>query len=1029
MSLSNPYLTSKNLTQLDFGGAKTWQGETTHYQAEIRGHYLARELYHLDGGLAGFERIFFNEPKNPKRPTYNKGYNGDKTPLFTPVGISFDDLAKAKALVIVGGFADAVTVYNAFGCKIPTLGIQGELNTPKLISQLKDKYPNVRLLAALDGDDTGRRVSILSGEKWCVPSQGDWNDLYVSQGLQAVSDALKNIQDPIPAYTLESPDLMDMQGTESILLKELASASNPLQIASICWTLTKRNAKNVPIKWSNEQAFIDWLMAFNYRLNQGTVDAIKGYLSKAIKAARKKALSFITMSERKYNHDYTKIKSLDEIPTNQRGITLISAPHGIGKTERVGIPFIQSRLGSALALCHLRSLVADMATRFNITHYYDHTQTIKDIMERGGLSKESACRLQPVQALAVCLPSIVLTLEEQVKHTGTVLIDEVSQVLSFMALAEMKGIKNKAIFDRLCQVIRDAEKVLVMDADLDDSVIEFFEMVCPDEVLNIYEMQRPATDYKVEWIYGTQGKVTAKVTGEQRIISALADDKRLIIPTDSQATAKAIESIIRSVYPDISLLNINADTTETKAVKAFLARPNKYAHEYQVVIHSPSMRSGVSITEGGFDLGIGIFTGTTICPQDVIQMLRRDRNLKDFLLCIEGYQTSEGMKADDMRKAQESLDQVQASKDGRVVGDLVTNFDLFRNSQREKEESAKASFATNLYHMLQAYKFKITHCEERADDISEITAIKRTHKAEWTQALVNAPVLSLFEFERLQAAKSTTIEEKAALEKTHMAEFFGTITITDEHLTLWNDGQCKKPLYLLRSILDPEKAQARDDSDKPLSLRTFDKVKTQLLTDMIEIIGLEVVDGELRGEITTEHESAFTDWHKENELILQYLTLIPVRRPSKKKPTGQQAHVKKSIKGILDKALIKTETTKQRKGERKDNQTERTLIPATAKMQTVYEVLQGRVVALRHNILKENAPSATKIDEIEVMEIEVINRKPLTLEDMILNLIRDGVSTYEDLEKHVPRVELCNSLTSLIDAGLITDSFTRYEAA
>lgn len=976
----NKYLSSKNLSSLDLGGSVIWEGETTHHLAEIKGQYLARELYHLEGGKVGFERIFFNEPKNPKRPTFVSGYTGEKSPLFTPVGISFDDLHSASALVIVGGFADAVTVFNAFDCKVPVLGILGESNTSKLVEQIKAKYPDIRLLVALDGDKTGRAQAIKSGVKWCVPAFGDWNDLYISDGLQAVSDALKNINEPIPAFDFDSM----IEGTEKQLINKLASATEYKEIADIYWSLAFKNAQNIPVKYKDIKTFIDLLIGINFRIANSTLSNIESFLHKQVSAARKKARSFITMSDRKYNHHYQSVTNLDEVPTNQDGVFLVSASHGLGKTEKIGIPFIKNRTGQAVALCHLRSLVADMATRFEISHYKSYADSIKDIMQHAKISKADAIKYDNRQAFAICLPSIVLTLEEQVRHTKTLLIDEVSQVLSFMTLAAMKGIDNARIFERLVQVIKDAKRILVLDADLDDSVIDFLEMCRPFEKFNIFEMKRPETQYQVEWCYGKKSKATA----EQRIIAALADNQRLIIPTDSQATATALEDLIKTIFTDIKLLNINAKTTEKKEVRDFLSSPNSHAYKYQVVIHSPSMRSGVSITKGGFDMCVGVFSGTTICPQDAIQMIRRDRKIKDFLLCVDACRLSAGMNADEMRAAQEELDQKAANIDGRFVGDLALDFDLFRNKQREKEESAKASFAVSLFHQLEAYRFNISHCIELIDDESVTASIKRQQREERLTAIYNAPILNSFEYERLINTLDKTDEDRAAIEKTRIANFFDTKVLTDDHFAIWDDSKGKSKIHLLEGIVND--SEGREDKDKPLSMRTFDKVKSNLLRELLCVLGVSVNQDSITGTISKESEQAFAEWHKDKSIILAYLNLISFKRYSRP-DAPQPQELKKAIKGLLDKAGIQTTTNRSREGERKDNKTARNLSINDDKMMRIFDVIKGRLVSASDLYIKENAQRDTK-NEQKTDSLENDENINYCIGDRVMTTKKEGIS-------------------------------------
>ncbi|MEK1831385.1 hypothetical protein AAAC51_27855 [Priestia megaterium] len=66
-------------------------------------------------------------------------------------------------------------------------------------------------------------------------------------------------------------------------------------------------------------------------------------------------------------------------------------------------------------------------------------------------------------------------------------------------------------------------------------------------------------------------------------------------------------------------------------VEEFTNKPKKMVKKYDGLIYSPSISSGVSIEQKHFDRHFGMFCGEVV-PSDAIQMLRRDRTAKEFII-------------------------------------------------------------------------------------------------------------------------------------------------------------------------------------------------------------------------------------------------------------------------------------------------------------------------------------------------------------------------------------------------------------
>ncbi|HEY9663576.1 MAG TPA: hypothetical protein V6C65_34445, partial [Allocoleopsis sp.] len=107
--------------------------------------------------------------------------------------------------------------------------------------------------------------------------------------------------------------------------------------------------------------------------------------------------------------------------------------------------------------------------------------------------------------------------------------------------------------------------------------------------------------------------------------------KRMRLPyvcTDSKGYSKTIAAILEEQAPEKRLLVINADTSGGDCEREFIQSPDTVLnrHEYDVVIASPSMATGVSIERQGVIQKVyGIFTGVSATDADMSQALGRVR--------------------------------------------------------------------------------------------------------------------------------------------------------------------------------------------------------------------------------------------------------------------------------------------------------------------------------------------------------------------------------------------------------------------
>lgn len=947
--LSNKYIKSKKLEGLNFGTVKLLEGNNLEWSKGLRGHYISRDIYTVNNGCVGTERIFTDIVSGgegekslfPKRT--NLSNKTDLSPRFTTVGCTFEDSYKIDKFVVVGGIADAITVWNALGCPddVCVLALVGEKNAAKLVKQLKHIKPDAMINVALDNDNksrTGQISAIETGCPWVVPENGgfDWSDLYVNYGLSEVSRQLELINDPLPDFDMWKIEPYNGSGCRNKKrLIELLVSLKPDDaelIASVSLALFARINGELFTSFKRPIDLFNYIRALNPYLSAITANKLKERINKFADDLVINARSQITVErEVLARHDvkrFMDVSKSKDLVLRSNGLIAIKAPHGGGKTSIIGIPFFNAakdRDEYVTVLAHLRTLVADLNSKFNTEHYADLKE--QRLMAGTTFTEETTTLRQ----IAICLPSIVGQLEGLVKRTGVLIIDEVSQVLRMLA-AKMKGMDNVLVYERLFNTVRNAEKVLVLDADLDTATIEFLEACRPDERFTIVEVRNPTpsqSGLSVDWCYGE---------GFQDHIyniahTKLEEGKRIIIATDSKDKTDNIYSLLKENLPDKKILIVTSDTTKklTSDASKFMDNANIEAAKYDCVIHSPSIRSGVSITDVHFDYGFGMFGGSTILPQDCIQQLRRCRMIKHWFIGVD--ESFSSLLED------EELLTVQQDILSFDYGTFGHDFDALKNRLDIKENIAKNNFATFLHEMLNVYGFGINRIN--IDEITEhdsLTRYSKDKKEELKNLAISIDCPSKQEYDALLELTATTTKQQAQILSYRICSNCNISKVTEEWFSFYLDGGVRKSKNILWGL---ECDTMSESASTAASLHEFNKPRGEEVSKIIEMSGLlgefesEEVDVNLASEIV-DHV-----WSRKNRLI--FLKLVSPQYADKKYKTKTVTKPKPEkpiqwLKSVLEKCGVYTKARRKSVKSGGKVKKESTLIVDQVKQDKVFHV-------------------------------------------------------------------------------------------
>ena len=150
----------------------------------------------IDGEPLGVQRIFEDGTKKD-----SKGF--DKSTKLPCIWLGHNPDAEPVELNISEGIATAMSVMAARGTAISAIDA-GTL--PKVVKQLRQRYPNVPIYVYADNDNAGRKAvekckSLIQAAFFPAQEGQDWNDVLIEGGPEAINRQIPILPKPIKFYS------------------------------------------------------------------------------------------------------------------------------------------------------------------------------------------------------------------------------------------------------------------------------------------------------------------------------------------------------------------------------------------------------------------------------------------------------------------------------------------------------------------------------------------------------------------------------------------------------------------------------------------------------------------------------------------------------------------------------------------------------------------------------------------------------------------------------------------------------------
>lgn len=900
---SAPYLVKKQISEI-----------ASHFKMkrmrDRHGVFTAVPLYDIHANFIGLQRLYDD------KKLQGTGIKMDGAHCI------FGDLETADIRYSAEGFATGASVYLAELEAKKNVAVVVTFNVGNLVKVMQvyaKAYPAWRFHNAADNDKwkatknagllaaleihrdlqhvgiyptfslTDDEIEAIKAAEKSLPT--DWNDYHVMHGLKATAKALRSRENRLRAekdwfhYCLQR---LEYSGNDGEKAAKMAVNAGMLL---------------VPIKYSTDDVIavvLSKMPASTPNEARPKIRSLAQWIGRQKSAQAQQLRSFSPEALRKPNVQYVTVQGiphpvhgglmvpphLAELIGSLEGMIILRAPMGSGKTEDVIAPVLQAATKGAY-IAHRVSLMDDAAARLNLTP--DGFQAEKKVDHYKWVMQS---HMPYVSHLVCCVNSLTASkfynAEERSWFTTleTLCIDEASQVLRHTTTGPVDG--RVKVMDSLIDAVASATRVLLCDADANDTVIEFCEMARPGQTITVIELVGKNNAIRVD--HGDEEAVW------QLAIDQICAGRRVLVANDSAESAKKMAALLEDKVkngeiPALRMLLVHSEVKADPEVEAFLSNPKVEALKYDVLIYSPAISSGVSMNKKHFECHFGLFSGNSVGPSDALQMLRRDRTARHYIVGI-GYSSAQRETDADvmyrgMLVAEDLVCKIENMPEEYRVTRKKTAFDKMYLSTVALENKARNSFANNLLLMLEAEGYQVQHLDLQGaeDELTDASRANRKFAAELVfnkrmDLIDSVTTPTEEEFLRLNRMELRSEAESAQVDRFHIENQLCVDEISPDDVAFYDNKGIAKVVALELLQSTETQAKAYDLAQrKARVVLTQHRFKTSPQAFLVKVFNLLTIDRNTgEGEFSSAQARAVLDLVKSDQDTLDLYNTLKLGR-------------------------------------------------------------------------------------------------------------------------------------------------------
>ena len=538
-------------------------------------------------------------------------------------------------------------------------------------------------------------------------------------------------------------------------------------------------------------------------------------------------------------------------------ILMVKGPQGSGKTQELLKP-VAAHFGNStvIAISGTVSLVSDLATRLQLTDY----------------KTAAPGELEASTGLAICVNSLLNPKFAEIlsRPNTIVLIDEVDRVLA--GLHDPHGTLGKQarpVLERLTRLIQNARLVIGVDADVNNQTVQTLAALRgPEQNLVVHTVESQWALPKIRF-------------GEKRaiwneILTAVRNNEKVLVSADTAGEVIRLSKILKALHPDKKIVEIQSRqgvaTTGDPAVKTLLKDINAGIGDIDVLLYSPAVESGVSITMPHFNKHFSLYSGVT-SPTQIVQQVRRDRTASIITIgfcgnLVRNDPTDPGAILANLDAAhRQTVTSSRAAGDGfEVTARPATDYDRRVCSYLAQEAVAKNNAARNLLYLLEGLGYQTERLSAAAPEIGtdDLAAARDLEIAAEQLAITTAAEISETEREAIRQSYQPTPEQSAESCRYDIRQTTGKVdefqVIEETDLLNWRNGKLTGEVSRFAALAGDPDAAGIDAQDELNEVTLAARSHRQALVDASRALFASAGLDPDTGAGTVTHATALAAW-------------------------------------------------------------------------------------------------------------------------------------------------------------------------
>jgi Domain of unknown function (DUF3854) len=308
-----------------------------------------------------------------------------------------------------------------------------------------------------------------------------------------------------------------------------------------------------------------------------------------------------------------------DLPQIQPGITVIqsSGRTGAGKTTALG-GLVEANKGKGLmaVMMPTNSVGQQAAEDWKLPHRHDFFDHQNDLF---------LAAARDAGGFVMCPDSFHRLSPEVTAQINLVIFDEANDVVGGLCGGDTLKARQSEIVSSIAELLRDvigrSGSIVLSEVTVYARTIEYMQAIAQTDQVQLFDHTPTGlSPWDIELRTGSTSGFFKEA------IEALKQGKRLIFGVASQVQGEKLERLIAKHCPDKKVVRLDSKTNDGGTFADFWRDPNAWLRFNGIpdlLIYSPSGKSGVSITEPGFDEVWGHFTAHH--PDQWQQMVGRYR--------------------------------------------------------------------------------------------------------------------------------------------------------------------------------------------------------------------------------------------------------------------------------------------------------------------------------------------------------------------------------------------------------------------